>query len=252
MIVGDLAQIELCILAAYLEILNQDSTMAEAAREARDFHDANTEAWFGVDKEKSDPKEFKTKRAITKNGIFASNYGAKAMRLALTLGIPVTEALEILNTVDEKTTITSLKQKVWATARLDRDVQPVKYGAGSSSCGFLYDVLNTRMYYPDINSNNKSKRSSAERQVFNALMQTGCFSIMAHLWNQTRPKIKPMGAYLSAFVHDEAHIMAPTQVANEVCAVANEVFNSFVIPTSNPRGVPVRADFSIVNDWSEK
>jgi DNA polymerase I-like protein with 3'-5' exonuclease and polymerase domains len=54
-----------------------------------------------------------------------------------------------------------------------------------------------------------------------------------------------------ATVHDEAHFAIPDEQAEQALAAINEVFSSYVIPTSKG-GVPVRASFSICKNWSEK
>jgi DNA polymerase-1 len=248
LLIGDLSQIEICILAAYLEICNDDSTMAQGARDGSDFHNVNTAAWFDIDE--SSP-EWKAKRPIAKNGIFASSYGAKAQRLAFTLGVSISEAVEILGVVDSRTSINTLKQKVWNTARTERNVYPVRHYGQNVTSGFLYDSLGTRCFYPNLNSKVRYERSSAERQSFNALMQTGCFSIFAHLLNLSLPLVQDAGGWVMATVHDEAHFAIPDDKAEEVLAAINEVFSSYVIPTSKG-GVPVRASFSICKNWSEK
>jgi DNA polymerase-1 len=248
LLIGDLAQIELCILAAYLEIVNDDSDMADGARAGLDHHSTNTANWFDIDE--SDP-EWKVKRAIAKNGIFASSYGAKALRLALTLGVSLSEAIEILNVVDNRTTINKLKQKVWATARTPRNVKAVVHHGKARNDGFLYDSMGTRGFYPELNSSERFERSSAERKSFNALMQTGCFSIFAHLLNLSLPIVQQAGGWVAATVHDEAHFFVPDAEADRVLATVNEVFCSYTIPTPKG-GVPVRASFSACKSWADK
>lgn len=248
MLIGDLSQIELCILAAYLEICNDDSSMADGARAGVDAHDNNTRTWFETTE---DDPEWKLKRGTAKNGVFASSYGAKALRLALTLGVSLSEAIEILNIVDERTSINTLKQKVWNTARTERRVKPVMHNGRRTTSGFLYDSMGTRCFYPNLNSNVKFERSSAERQTFNALMQTGCFSIFAHLLNLSLPLVETAGGWVSCLVHDEAHFFVPIEAADSVLLKLNEVFSSYVIPTPKG-GVPVRATFSACDTWADK
>lgn len=248
MLVGDFSQAELCILAYYLEVINKDSSMADAARAERDFHDANTENWFGVSKGED---SFKDKRKICKNGIFASNYGAAAKRLALTIGVSMTEALEILTTVDTKTTINELKQRVWDIVYESRNILPVPIGHKRVDYGVLYDCLNTRVMYPNIRSKERYEQQSAKRQVFNALMQTGCFSVLAHCCNQGQPQVEQAGGWFAALVHDEAIIYALEDHAEWLRTELNKIFGSFVLDTPHG-GVPVRASFDIVDNWSLK
>lgn len=246
MLCGDLSQIELGILAWYLEVLCDDSGMADGNRQGRDAHDVNTENWYGVRKDES-PQEFKQRRAQAKNGIFASSYGAMAKRLSLTLCISIDEATEILYTVDTSTKISLLKQRLWDLMRETRDVKPVK----GKRHGFFYDCLNNRHWYPDISSGERGIRGSAERQSFNCLMQGGCASVMFHLLNQCMGFITLHGGWIAGVVHDEALIYIPHDAKNVVLSRCNIVFNSLTLPSSQG-GVQVRADFAEVNNWSEK
>jgi DNA polymerase I len=247
MLVGDLSQIELCILAYYLELLLGDSRMAESTRQGRDIHTGNTENWYSLDEATTDPLEFALQRKKCKNGIFASNYGAYAKRVSLTLGISVSEAQEILRTVDENTDIAALKDLVWNQCAQHRDVQPVE----GKTHGFVYDLMGVRHFYPLINSNSRTTRQRTQRQVFNCLMQGGSFSIFASLLNKLLPTIQQYGGWVASTVHDEAILMVPTPHAPTVLDRANEVFSSLTLETPQG-GVRVTAEFNIVNNWSEK
>jgi DNA polymerase-1 len=248
MLVGDLSQIELSILAYYLELMVHDSSMAEASRAGTDFHDANASNWYGVE---SGTTAFKAARSKAKNGIFASNYGAGAAKLSLTLGITYSEALEILTTVKENLSIGELQQMLYNQLRNERDVRKVSHENRKWNVGFFYDVLNTRHFYPEIVSKDQGARSSAERRAFNCLMQGGCASIFFKLCVQLEPYVTEVGGWFAASVHDECILYIPTQHAESVLLKANEVFASFHLPTPQG-GVRVSAEFNIVQDWSEK
>lgn len=248
MLVGDLSQIELSILAYYLELLVHDSSMAEASRNDVDFHDANASNWYGVE---AGTAAFKPARSKAKNGIFASNYGAGAAKLSLTLGITYSEALEILTTVKENLSIGELQQLLYTQLRNERDVRRVDHENRRWRTGFFYDVLNTRHFYPEISSKDTAVRSSAERRSFNCLMQGGCASIFYKLCTQLEPHVTAVGGWFAALVHDEAIIYVPVAEAEHVLCVANDVFSSYHLDTPKG-GVKVKAEFSIVEDWSHK
>lgn len=250
MIMGDLSQIELAILAWYLEVLCGDSEMANANRAGKDIHDANTERWYGVNKESPD---WKYKRGNAKNGIFAGNYGAQARRLSLTLNIPLSDAREILDTVSRCTEVDQLKEIVWGVMRQAREVEAVRVPRTyrKTKTGFLYDVLNTRLFYPDINSKDEYLRGKAERQAFNALMQGGCASILRKLCNESLPYVQECGGWIAATVHDEMLSYALTAKADYALEQLNRVWNSMVL-SSEQGGVYVRAEFKIVESWADK
>ena len=249
MLCGDLSQIELTILAWYLEILCDDHTMAEANRQGRDIHDANTEAWYHVT---SADELFSLFRKRAKNGIFAGNYGAMAPKLSETLGITLEEAQDILDTIAESTAIGPLKEILWEMARKYRPVRPVPSPwGGVKSSGFFYDIMGTRHFYPDITSTERYRRIKAERQAFNCLMQGGCASLMYHLLNNVLDEVQTAGGWIAAIVHDEAIIYVPKAHTESVLQHCNKVFNEHVFPTAQG-GVHVRADFHVVQNWSEK
>ncbi|UVD33218.1 DNA polymerase I [Plectonema phage Pbo-yong3] len=250
MFMGDLSQIELAIVAWYLEVLTGDSAMADGNRRGDDAHDTNTTNWYGVQK---GTDEFKQSRPRAKNGIFAASYGAKYRRLALTIGCSFQEARDILETVERSTQITPLKQAVWDIMRQPRNVHPVRipYSHRKTTTGFLYDCLNTRLFYPGITSTDRFTRESSERKAFNALAQGGCASILRLLCNRSLPYVQKGEGWFAGLIHDEAIGYVKEEYAEETLAHLNREWNSLVLP-SEQGGVYVRADFKLVESWSEK
>lgn len=248
MLIADLAQAELAILAYYLEVLCNDSSMAEGFRKGVDAHDNNTINWYGVNRD--DPR-FKSFRARAKNGAFAAGYGAMANRLSLTLNIPVEEALEILNTVSTKTEINRLKELLWGQLRATRDyIEPVFHGYRKYRQGFMYTLHGTRNFYPKITAKDRWDRSSAERQSFNSLMQTGCFEVFATLMLRTLPHI-PEGGWISNLTHDEAHIFVPEGTEGQALVDFNRAWSGYVMPTPQG-GVPLGGEWGICKSWADK
>lgn len=248
MMVGDLSQIELAILAYYLELFMGDSDMADAVRAGKDLHSANTENWKGIS---PDSPTFKKERAICKNGIFATSYGAAAQRLSLTLNCSLSEAQEILRTVEGSIPIVALKKLFWSTTAMERDIVPISHGYRKYKTGVFYDVMGTRHFYPNITSEDRYLKTSAERQTFNSLMQGGCASVFFSLCNKLLPHLAWGKGWICSTVHDECILYVKQEYADELLVTANKVFSSLVIPTKEG-GIPVRADFSIVQNWSQK
>jgi DNA polymerase-1 len=250
MLVGDLSQVELAVLAYYLELYMDDSAMAQAVRDHEDIHDANTRNWTGV--ERGD-EGFKAKRAICKNGAFASSYGAREKRLALTLCITLAEAREILHTLESSVPIEALKQFVYDVASSHRDIEPVRYQFKRCTAGFFYDCMSVRHFYPDLESRDRYLRSKAERQVFNCLMQGGVGSMFMTLCLRLLPYLNRVGGWISATVHDEIIFVVPDEYALEALEEGNKCFNSITLgDESTGRYVPIRSSFDIVSNWSEK
>lgn len=250
MLVGDLSQVELAVLAYYLELYMDDSDMAQAVRDGEDIHDANTRNWTGV---KKGEENFKAKRSVCKNGAFASSYGAKAKRLALTLCISVQEAQEILNVLESSVPIEALKQFVYSVARTERDIEPVKLMWRKHSSGFFYDVMGVRHFYPELNSQDRYLRSKAERQMFNCLMQGGVGSMFMSLCNKLLPYLNNIGGWIVSTIHDEVIFVVPEQYAEEALAEGTRCFNSIILgDVESGKYVPIRSSFDIVANWSEK
>jgi DNA polymerase I-like protein with 3'-5' exonuclease and polymerase domains len=125
MLIGDLSQVELAVLAYYLEIITGDSDMAQAVRDKKDIHSANTTNWTGV---KEEEEGFSALRKKSKNGIFATNYGASPQRLALTLNTSVAEATDIILNVEDSIPIKELKGIFWEMVRSERaGIEPVPH-----------------------------------------------------------------------------------------------------------------------------
>ncbi len=250
MLCGDLSQIELAIVAWYLEVVRGDSRAAEGNRQGKDAHDTNTQLWYNVSK---DDPEFKALRAKAKNGAFATNYSASAHRLGLTLNISTKEAQEIIDTVNDNSDIQPLKEFVWEQMAQSRDVLPVEkpYGFGSTNKGFLYTVFNGRMFYPEIVSSDKASRAKAQRQSFNALCQGGCAVLLRHLCNLSIPAFRNGEGWIAGLVHDEMLAYVKKEHTEQVLSHLNRVWNSIVLP-SDQGGVFVRADFHVVQSWADK
>ena len=248
MLVGDLSQVELAVLAYYLELFMDDHDMANAVRAAEDIHDANTRNWKGTVK---GDDTFKLDRGICKNGIFASSYGAREKRLALTLGCSLSEAREILATLEASIPIEGLKKFVWGVVASYRDIEPVKHGWSKYTEGFFYDVMGVRHFYPEINSRDRYKMTSAQRQSFNCLMQGGVGSMFMSLCIKLMPFLKRVGGWVVATIHDEVIFVVPEEYALEGLAEGNRCFNFITLPTKEG-GVPIRSTFDICRNWSEK
>jgi DNA polymerase I-like protein with 3'-5' exonuclease and polymerase domains len=250
MLVGDLSQVELAVLAYYLELYMGDSDMAQAVRDGEDIHDANTKNWTGV---KRGDEDFKAKRSVCKNGAFASSYGAREKRLALTLCISVQEAREILNVLESSIPIEALKQFVWSVTESEREIQPVKHLWRKYTNCFFYDVMGIRHFYPDLQSKDRYLRSKAQRQVFNCLMQGGVASMFMTLCNRLLPYLRSRGGWIVSTVHDEVIFVVLEEYGLEALAEGNRCFNSIVLgDQEGGKYVPIRSSFDIVSNWSEK
>lgn len=219
LVLGDLSNIEGRVLAYYLEVVMNDSYLADVFRSGADFHQANADR-LGV------------ARRIAKTWLYASLYGALAPKIAATLRISVKEAEEICELAERMfPSLSALKKAVFAQAR--------KRG------GTIYTKFGRRLHYPDICSNNKWRRQRAERQLFNALLQGTAADILKILCVRSQPAIKQYRSALAAQVHDEAVIYSPSSEADELASTMTSIWSC----TDLLGNVPVVGEFFTSDYW---
>ena len=146
---ADYSQIELRIVAS----ISGDVNMCEAFRSGKDIHTATAAKVFGV-AENEVTKEMRYKAKSVNFGII---YGQGAFGLAENLNIPRKEAQELIeNYFKEYTAIKNYMDESKAFAREN---------------GFVKTLLGRKRWLRDINSNNATVRSFAERNAINAPIQ---------------------------------------------------------------------------------
>lgn len=224
-VVGDLANIEVRVLAYYLEKLFNDSDMADALRDGVDFHSANAAKW-GVS------------RTEAKTGLFCLLYGGSAKALAAAAKIEVDKAQVVIDNIHATTpAIQQLMDSVWRTCRQRQ--------------GVIYTLMGNRLFYPEINNFNKWERMRAERQSFNALIQGSAAGINKELQLQALPLTRKFRARQSAVVHDELVILCPSRYTDDMTEELNtKVYkNDSLLKTGTDRCIPVVADFYKGTSW---
>jgi DNA polymerase-1 len=146
---ADYSQIELRIVAS----ISGDANMCEAFRLGKDIHTATAAKVFGV-AESEVTKEMRYKAKSVNFGII---YGQGAFGLAENLNIPRKEAQELIeNYFKEYQAIKNYMDESKAFAREN---------------GFVKTLLGRKRWLRDINSNNATVRSFAERNAINAPIQ---------------------------------------------------------------------------------
>ena len=146
---ADYSQIELRIVAS----ISGDPNMCEAFRLGKDIHTATAAKVFGVP-ESEVTKEMRYKAKSVNFGII---YGQGAFGLAENLNIPRREAQELIeNYFKEYSAIKNYMDSSKAFAREN---------------GFVKTLKGRKRWLRDINSNNATVRSFAERNAINAPIQ---------------------------------------------------------------------------------
>jgi DNA polymerase I len=146
---ADYSQIEMRIMAH----LSEDELLIEAFRSGRDFHAATASRVFDVAAEAVTPEM----RAKIKAMNYGLAYGLSAFGLSQQLGIEPGEARGLMD-------------EYFETFGGIRD-----YLAGvvdeARRTGFTETILGRRRYLPDLTSDNRMRRESAERMALNAPIQ---------------------------------------------------------------------------------
>ncbi len=224
LIVADLDQIEIRVLAYYLEIVMGETRMADGIRAGIDPHTNNSNNW-------------KVSRPEAKTGIFGKLYGAQAEKMAQTLKCTVEQAQAIIDGIDrEMPAIQGLMERVWAAAR--------KRG------GDIYTLFGQRLRYPKLNSKSKWERARAQRQCFNALIQGTAAAIQKELTLRALPVIKKYGGKISFAVHDETGAYIPNGYTEECIRELNSIYTCNDILHRGSTTVPDTGEWNPGANWN--
>ncbi len=146
LLAADYSQVELRIIAS----LSGDEAMKEAFREGLDIHTATAAKVYEV----AIDEVTKEMRRNAKTVNFGIVYGISAFGLSERLGVPRSEAAEIINQYFNK--YPGIKQY------MDQNI------AFAREHGYVQTMMGRRRYVRDINSSNSVVRGYAERNAINA------------------------------------------------------------------------------------
>jgi DNA polymerase I len=180
---ADYSQIELRIAASFAK----DETMIEAFRSKRDIHTTTAAKVFKVPIDQVTPDMRRKAKEVN----FGILYGSTAFGLSQNLGIPRTEAAEIIKSYFLE--FSAIKRYMDDSINKAREKE------------YVETVLGRRRYLRDINSRNVATRGFAERNAINAPIQGSAADIIKiamvniHQW-LTKEKLKTK---MIMQVHDE-------------------------------------------------
>lgn len=223
---ADYSQIELRIMAH----LSGDENMMEAFREGHDIHRATAAKIWHEDIDKvTDAQRKKAKQAN-----FGIIYGITTYGLAQRMGIPNSEARELIQ--DYFHTFPKVKaymEQAKETARAK---------------GYAETLFHRRRYLPDINSRNATVRGFAERNAINAPIQGTEADIikvaMVRIWK--RFKEEGIRSKMILQVHDELNFSVYPEEREQVeRIVIEEMQNACQL------NVPLTADAGWGCNWLE-
>jgi len=178
---ADYSQIEMRIMAH----LSQDELLIDAFKSGRDFHTITAQRVFGV--EVVSPEQ----RAKIKAMNYGLAYGLSAFGLSQQLGIEPSEARALM----EEYFLTFGGVRDYLSGVVDE----------ARKSGYTETIMGRRRYLPDLTSDNRQRRETAERMALNAPIQGSAADLIkvAMLDLQRAIDEQGLGSRVLLQVHDE-------------------------------------------------
>ena len=223
---ADYSQIELRIVAS----ISGDPNMCEAFNLGKDIHTATAAKVYGID-ESEVTKEMRYKAKSVNFGII---YGQGAFGLADNLNIPRAEAKQLIDNYFAQ--YTSIK------SYMDNEINFAK------EHGYVQTLLGRKRWLKDINSNNATVRSFAERNAINAPIQGSAADMIKVAMVNIHNELKSMNikSRMILQVHDE--------LVFDVYKPELELIKPIIekhMKHALPLNVPVEVGMGVGNNWLE-
>lgn len=226
----DCSNFQIRILAQYLDALYGNTADGHALAE-----DFNTNENADPHQVTADLLGVSRKQGKTLN--FSVMFGSGAEKMGKMMGCSKDEA-EVLQQkmVSLFPSIGKLKQAVWKSGIV------------------VHDLYGRRGVYPDINSEDRTKRAYAQRQAFNFIIQATEASIMKMLMVQGLILCEFYGSKykdlpkprLVLMVHDEVLFEVPDEYVTDFATDLEELFSQNFLPC-----VRMKGDCKVGKTWSE-
>ena len=225
---ADYSQIELRIVAA----ISGDPNMCEAFKQGKDIHTATAAKVYNI----SESEVTKEMRYKAKSVNFGIIYGQGAFGLADNLGIPRSEAKEIIDNYK--------KEFVGITSYMD---DTIKFAQAN---GYVQTLMGRKRWLKDINSSNFTVRGYAERNAINSPIQGTAADMIKLAMIKIHDEMK-RGKWQSKMilqVHDELVFDA---VKEEVNDLKKLIIDNMTTAMILPNDVPVEAEVGSGTNWLE-
>ena len=217
LVVADYSQIEPRVIASFSE----DRIMCTAYLNGEDIYTTIGKT-MGVD------------RKAGKVLVLSLAYGVGPDKISSSIGCSITEARDLLD---------EFVAKFPAVARYKRSV--VAESRTQAPSPFVSTLLKRRRYLPDLRSNEVWKRSRAERQAFNTVIQGSAADLIKVAMIRASRMI-PSEAGLVLTVHDELVTLTPNHLAEETAEQIRAAMENI-----SALKVPLLADITTVKRWGE-
>ncbi len=180
---ADYSQIELRVVAA----LSKEESMIEAFEKGLDIHAATAARIFGVPLDQVTPDQRRQAKTVN----FGILYGMSAHGLAQRLGIPRSQAKQIIDHYFRS--YPKIREFIDRTIRFARET------------GYVETLTGRRRYLPDINSANATVRGAAERNAINTPVQGTAADMIKIAMGRIYQEIKQRGlrSRMVLQIHDE-------------------------------------------------
>ena len=225
---ADYSQIELRIVAG----ISGDVNMCEAFRTGKDIHTATAAKVFGV----ADEEVTKEMRYKAKSVNFGIIYGQSAFGLSQNLGIPRSEAGDIIDNYK--------KEFPGIQKYMDDTINFCKEN------GYVETLVGRKRWLRDINSANFTVRGFAERNAINSPIQGTAADMIKLAMIKIHAALKE-GQFKSKMllqVHDE---LVFDVVKEELEAIKPVILDTMKNAMILPNGVPAEAELGSGNNWLE-
>ena len=229
MLSADWSQIELRILAHVTE----DERLVESFQQGVDVHRRTASEIYGIAPDEVDARQ----RNVGKTVNFATIYGQGATALGQSLGMPRSEAKDLIDRYFE----------VYAGVRewLDETI------ADAHQEGACYTVLGRRRLIPELSSRNPTELAYGERIAANTPIQGSAADIckLAMLAIDRRIQEEGLASRMLLQIHDELVFEAPPEELEALTALVRECMEN-PLPEDLALSVPLVVDIGHGASWS--
>ena len=223
---ADYSQIELRILAH----LSKDKALKNAFDKGEDIHSRTAADIFGSALDNVDDDSRRMAKAVN----FGIIYGLSAFGLSRQLKISRKEAKDFIDQYF------SLYSKV--KGFMDNTISEAR------ECGYTLTMFNRRRYLPDLKSDNRQTRESAERVAINSPIQGSAADLIKVAMIQISRKLKKLklNSKMILQVHDELVFECPVHEQKEIESLVRKEMEGVCLLS-----VPLIVDIGWGKNWNE-
>jgi len=221
---ADYSQVELRVMAA----LANDPAMIEAFQNDLDIHTATAARVFDVATDEVLPEMRRTAKMVN----FGIIYGISAFGLSQRLGIPRTEAGQIIDTYFEQ--YPAIHQFMEDTTESVRET------------GYAQTLAGRRRYFKDIKSSNASIRNNAERAAINSPIQGTAADMIKIAMVRIHELMQGRKSKMILQVHDELLFDLHQDEKKELPPLITQAMETAI---TLPHNVPVKIDTGFGDNW---